>query len=110
MTVHDDGRGFDLARIGRAAVCSGLVSEESLARREPGELVGLIFKPSFSTEGLDGGDGQGRGMSYLRRKITRLGGQISVATKHGRYTLFTVELPESEISDESAGVIHHAAP
>lgn len=110
MTVHDDGRGFDLTRIARAAVCSGLVSEESLARRDAGELVGMIFKPSFSTEGLDAGDGQGRGMSYLRRKITRLGGQISVATKQGHYTLFTIELPESEISDESAGGIPRAAP
>jgi signal transduction histidine kinase len=110
MTVHDDGRGFDLSRIGRAAVQSGLVSEESLVKREAGELVGLIFKPSFTTEGLDAGDGQGRGMSYLRRKITRLGGQISVATKQGRYTLFTIELPESEISDEPPGVIHQATP
>lgn len=110
MTVHDDGRGFDLSRIGRAAVQSGLVSEESLARREAGELVGLIFKPAFTTEGLDAGDGHGRGMSYLRRKITRLGGQISVATKQGRYTLFTIELPESEISDEPARLIHRATP
>ncbi len=110
MTVHDDGRGFDLSRIGRAAVQSGLVSEESLVRREAGELVGLIFKPSFTTEGLDAGDGHGRGMSYLRRKITRLGGQISVATKQGRYTQFTIELPESEISDEPVSLIHRATP
>jgi signal transduction histidine kinase len=104
MTVHDDGRGFDMSRIGSAAVQSGLLSEESLARREPGDLVGLIFKPTFTTEGLDNGERQGRGMSYLRRKITRLGGQISVATKAGRYTLFTVELPESESSDEDASL------
>lgn len=110
MTVHDDGRGFDLSRIGRAAVQSGLLSEESLARSEAGELVGLIFKPSFTTEGLDAGDGQGRGMSYLRRKVTRLGGQISVATKQGRYTLFTIELPESEMSDDAAGASDLAMP
>lgn len=106
MTVHDDGRGFDLSRIGRAAVQSGLLSEDSLIRREAGELVGLIFKPSFTTEGLDGDDGQGRGMAYLRRKITRLGGQISVATKPGRYTLFTIELPEAEQGEEPASVPH----
>ena len=100
MTVHDDGRGFDMARIGKAAVQSGLLSDESLARRDAGDLVGLIFKPTFTTEGLDDGERQGRGMAYLRRKITRLGGQISVATKPGRYTLFTVELPESAASDE----------
>jgi len=102
MTVHDDGRGFDLSRIGRAAVQSGLLSEESMIRREAGELVGLIFKPGFTTEGLEDDEGQGRGMSYLRRKVTRLGGQISVATKPGRYTLFTIELPESGQAEEPA--------
>ena len=102
MTVHDDGRGFDLARIGRAAVHSGLLSEDSLIRRDAGELVGLIFKPSFSTEGIEGDEGQGRGMSYLRRKVSRLGGQISVATKPGRYTLFTIELPDCAQDEEPA--------
>ncbi len=73
-----------------------------MIRREAGELVGLIFKPGFTTEGLDDDEGQGRGMSYLRRKVTRLGGQISVATKPGRYTLFTIELPESGQAEEPA--------
>jgi signal transduction histidine kinase len=106
MTVHDDGRGFDMSRIGRAAVQSGLLSDESLQNRDAADLVGLIFKPTFTTEGLAEGEGQGRGMSYLRRKITRMGGQISVATKAGRYTLFTIELPESESSDEGASLPH----
>jgi signal transduction histidine kinase len=106
MTVHDDGRGFDVARIGRAAVQSGLLSEDSLMRREAAELVGLIFKPGFSTGGIDGDEAQGRGMSYLRRKATRLGGQISVATKVGRYTLFTIELPDSAQAEEPAPLSH----
>ena len=106
MTVHDDGRGFDVSRIGRAAVQSGLLSEDSLMRRDAAELVGLIFKPGFSTGGIDGDEGQGRGMSYLRRKVTRLGGQISVATKVGRYTLFTIELPDSAQAEEPAPLSH----
>ncbi len=48
LTVRDDGRGFDIERIGRAAVRSGLLSEESLLEYDPGEVVGLIFKPAFS--------------------------------------------------------------
>ena len=104
MTVHDDGRGFDVSRIGKAAVQSGLLSEESLQRRDAADLVGLIFKPTFSTEGLADDEGQGRGMSYLRRKITRMGGNISVATKSGRYTLFTIEMPESDVSDEGSSL------
>lgn len=93
MTVRDDGRGFDVERIGRAAVLSGVVAEESLLEYDPGEVVGLIFKPSFSTENLTGEAGRGRGMSFLRRAVTRLGGQITVATKPGHYTRFMIQLP-----------------
>lgn len=97
MTVRDDGRGFDVERIGRAAVRSGLVSEESLLERDPGQVVGLIFKPNFSTDNLEGETGRGRGMSFLRRTVTRLGGQISVATKPGRYTQFVIQLPPGNV-------------
>ena len=93
MTVRDDGRGFDTARIGRAAVNCGLVSEESLLERNAADVVGLIFRPDFTTEGLDGEDAGGRGMSFLRRTVARLGGQVSVATKAGRYTQFNIQLP-----------------
>jgi len=93
MTVRDDGCGFDVERIGRAAVLSGLVAEESLLEYDPGEVVGLIFKPNFSTENLAGEAGRGRGMSFLRRAVTRLGGQITVATKPGHYTRFMIQLP-----------------
>jgi two-component system chemotaxis sensor kinase CheA len=93
MTVRDDGRGFDVERIGRAAVRSGLLAEESLLEYDPGEVVGLIFKPTFSTENLAGEAGRGRGMNFLRRAVTRLGGQITVATKPGHYTRFVIQLP-----------------
>lgn len=93
MTVRDDGRGFDVERIGRAAVRCGLVTEESLLEHEAVDVVGLIFRPEFTTEGLDGEEGRGRGMSFLRKAVSRLGGQISVATKHGHYTQFIVQLP-----------------
>lgn len=102
MTVRDDGRGFDVERIGRAAVRSGLVSEESLVERDPGQVVGLIFKPNFTTENLHGESGRGRGMSFLRRTVTRLGGQISVATKPGRYTQFIIQLPTSNVGMQEA--------
>jgi chemotaxis protein histidine kinase CheA len=32
-------------------------------------------------------------MTCLRNTVTRLNGQVSVATKSGRYTQFTVQLP-----------------
>ncbi len=103
IQVRDDGRGFDMQRIGKAAVMCGLISEESLVERDAGDLVGLIFKPAFTTEGLAESDGHGRGMTCLRNTVTRLNGQVSVATKSGRYTQFIVQLPVSaSLQEEQA--------
>jgi signal transduction histidine kinase len=101
IVVRDDGRGLDPQRIGKAAVKCGLISEESLLERDAVDLVGLIFKPAFTTEGMDG-EGHGRGMTYLRNAVTRLNGQISVATKAGRYTQFTIQLPLVAVLHQSA--------
>jgi chemotaxis protein histidine kinase CheA len=93
MTVHDDGDGFDVERIGRAAVHCGLLTEATLEERDKADVMGLIFKPNFTTEGLPGNAGRGRGIASVRRTVTRAGGKVAVATKRHRYTLFTIRLP-----------------
>ncbi|MEO7775605.1 MAG: ATP-binding protein [Steroidobacteraceae bacterium] len=93
LMIQDDGQGFDLERIGRVAVQSGLLTDASLAGTDPRKLVGLIFRPGFSTAGVDGSSGRGLGMEFLRELVTRLDGNITVSTKRGRYTRFRVTLP-----------------
>jgi two-component system, chemotaxis family, sensor kinase CheA len=110
LVARDDGRGFDVDRIGRAAVQCGLLSEESRQERGAGDIMRLIFKPSFSTEALTNGDGQGRGLAYLRRAVTQLNGQITVATKSGRYTEFTIQLPKSHKDADPEHSAQFAAP
>jgi hypothetical protein len=106
MTVHDDGAGFDVERIGRAAIASGLLTEATLGRRNEASLVGLIFRPTFTTEGLPGNQGRGRGIAAVRKTVSRLGGKIGVATKRRRYTLFTIRLPAP--AGATAHVLHSA--
>jgi two-component system, chemotaxis family, sensor kinase CheA len=93
ILVEDDGRGFDVDRIGRIAVASGVVTEETLGQMEPRRVIGLIFRPGFTSAGIDGIAGRGLGMEFLRELVTRLDGQISVATKPRRYTRFRIVLP-----------------
>ncbi len=95
ISVRDDGRGFDVAPIGRIAVAKGLISAETLPTTDPHTLLGLIFRPAFTTEGVEGLEGRGLGMVFLRELITRMAGQVSVATKSGRYTRFRVLLPDA---------------
>jgi Histidine kinase-, DNA gyrase B-, and HSP90-like ATPase len=106
MSVHDDGAGFDVERIGRAAIASGLLTEATLVNRDEASLVGLIFRPAFSTEGLPGNAGRGRGIASVRKTVTTLDGKIAVATKRGRYTLFTIRLPA--LSAATARVLRRA--
>ena len=67
MTVHDDGAGIDVDRIGRAAVASGLLTEATLGKRDEAKLMGMIFRPNFTTEGLPGNEGRGRGIPSVRQ-------------------------------------------
>jgi signal transduction histidine kinase len=93
MTVHDDGRGFDLDRIRNAAERSGLGSREELASIEPHRLVSFVFRRRFSTAGLDEEPAEDEGVAQLRQLLLRQGGTVSVATKPQRYTMFAVKLP-----------------
>jgi signal transduction histidine kinase len=93
ITVHDDGRGFDLERIRLAAERCGLGSQEELAVIEPHRLVSFVFRRRFSTTGLDEEPAEDEGVAALRQQLLRQGGTVSVATKPQRYTMFTVRLP-----------------
>ena len=110
MTVHDDGGGIDVDRIGRAAVTSGLLTEATLGKRNEARLIGMLFRPNFTTEGLPGNEGRGRGMASVRRTVTRLGGKIAVTTKRRRYTLFTIRLPAITAATDSVPRRAHATP
>ncbi|MGC4027339.1 MAG: ATP-binding protein [Steroidobacteraceae bacterium] len=94
MTVHDDGRGFDLERIRNAAIACGFAQDgETL---EPRDLVGLIFTPGLSCAPSDGQAGSGHSMALLRESLRRQGGNISVATKLQRYTQFSVHFAATD--------------
>ncbi|MET0291616.1 MAG: ATP-binding protein [Steroidobacteraceae bacterium] len=92
LIVQDDGQGFDTAKLGRAAVARGLLTEETLQKTEARSLIGLIFRPGFSTAPVSA-PGRGLGMEFLRELVARLDGRITVATKSRQYTRFRIELP-----------------
>jgi two-component system chemotaxis sensor kinase CheA len=105
LMIQDDGQGFDAERIGRVAVENGLLSADAVAGMDPRQLVGLIFRPGFTTAGVDGSAGRGLGMEFLRELVTRLDGNITVSTKRGHYTRFRITLPAlAEYADDDSRV------
>jgi CheY-like chemotaxis protein len=67
----------------------------------PEDVRQKIFDPFFSTKGAQG---TGLGLSVSYSIIERHEGSISVSSEPGKGTIFTIDLPVSEMKSESAEV------
>jgi len=91
LVLRDDGQGLDADRILDAGIERGFVADDPAAR-DARRAAGLIFRPGLTT--ASNADGRGQGMCIVRDQIRRLGGQIQISSKKGRYTSVRAELPK----------------
>jgi two-component system chemotaxis sensor kinase CheA len=92
IEIRDDGAGLPREKILRKARERGLVPEA--AALTDAEIEQLIFLPGFSTaETVSNISGRGVGMDVVKRNITAMGGTVSVASRPGQGSTFTVCLP-----------------
>lgn len=92
IKIVDDGRGIDRKMVLARANARGLSVEND--ELDDAALLELISSPGFSTrDQADRESGRGVGMDVVRNAIEELGGHISLATKIGEGTAFTIELP-----------------
>jgi len=89
LSFRDDGQGLDAERILDAGIGLGLLPPGSA--RDVRRAAGLIFRAGLSTAANP--EGRGHGMQIVREGIRRLGGQIQISTKKGRYTVVRADLP-----------------
>ena len=61
------------------------------------DLLPRIFQPWVTTKAA--GQGTGLGLSITHDVIARHGGTIAAASEPGRHTVFTIELPSSEVAE-----------
>ncbi|MCE5272740.1 PAS domain S-box protein [bacterium] len=88
--------------------CHGAADSHELSIQDtgpgiPDEVLPRIFEPFFSTKAGDRlpGQGMGMGLSLSRSIMESLGGSISVATRPGQGTTFSLHFPPPQ--DKSAG-------
>lgn len=94
ITVEDDGRGIDPARLRAKAVEKGLLDREVAERMPDREALNLIFMPGFSTAAeVSDLSGRGVGMDIVRNQIENINGIIDVSSTVGAGTTFTIKLP-----------------
>lgn len=94
LTVEDDGRGVDLARVRELAVRSGALTREGASVLHDDELLALLFTPGITTrEGADLLAGRGVGLDLAQHAVRRLGGAIQLRLRTGGGLQATIELP-----------------
>ncbi len=92
IEVADDGAGINRERVKAKAIEKGLIAPESQLSDE--ETDNLIFLPGFSTAStVSDISGRGVGMDVVRRSVQSLGGRISIASRPGTGSTFTLSLP-----------------
>ena len=92
IKIADDGRGIDRRLVLERAKARGLSNHN--ADLDEATLLELICTPGFSTrDEADRESGRGVGMDVVKKATEELGGRISLATKLGEGTTFTIELP-----------------
>ena len=96
LVVEDDGRGITPQKIRAAAVARGVMGEQQAASLSARAALDLIFLPGFSTREQAGEtSGRGVGLDVVRRKVTALGGSVTVESEPGQWTRFTLRMPQS---------------
>ena len=92
IEIADDGAGIDRPRVKAIAIKKGLISPEAVLT--DAEIDNLLFLPGFSTaEVVSNISGRGVGMDVVKRSIQALGGRISIASRSGFGSTFTMSLP-----------------
>ena len=92
IEVSDDGRGINRKRVFAIAVEKELIAPDAVLTDE--EIDNLIFLPGFSTaKTVSDISGRGVGMDVVRRSVQALGGRISISSKPGEGSTFTLSLP-----------------
>lgn len=92
ICVRDDGAGIDIAKVLQVAIKKGLASKER--NYDESAILEFMFMPGFSTaSSVSELAGRGVGLDAVRSIISSLGGMVSVKTRAGVGTEFTLSMP-----------------
>lgn len=92
IEIVDDGAGINRPKVKEIAIGKGLVAPDASLTDE--EVDNLIFLPGFSTAStVSNISGRGVGMDVVKRSVQSLGGRLSISSRPGKGSTFTMSLP-----------------
>ena len=94
LTITDDGRGVNLAKIRQRAIALGLISEKDTVENSREKLLDCIFSPGFSTAtNVSELSGRGLGLDIVKHLVESLRGTIRLETQEGKGSRFIIRIP-----------------
>ncbi|GIP36832.1 chemotaxis protein CheA [Paenibacillus sp. J31TS4] len=94
IEIEDDGNGIHREKVLKTALNKGIITKEQADKMSDAEAAMLLFASGFSTaEQISDISGRGVGLDVVKTKIESLGGHVTVQTKQGVGTIFSVQLP-----------------
>jgi two-component system chemotaxis sensor kinase CheA len=94
ITIEDDGRGMDPAKLIAKALDMGIITTEASKLLSPRDALLLISSPGFSTaQEINDVSGRGVGMDVVRSTIRTLGGTLAIESELGKGACITLKLP-----------------
>jgi two-component system chemotaxis sensor kinase CheA len=94
LSIEDDGKGMDPARLRQKAVEKGLMDAEAAARLDDRDTYNLIFAAGFSTKDeISDVSGRGVGMDVVKTRIGQLNGTVEIDSELGKGTRLMIRVP-----------------
>jgi two-component system chemotaxis sensor kinase CheA len=95
ITLRDDGRGVDFARVLESARRRGLLTVEQAECLSPDRALDILTLEGFSTaEQVTDISGRGVGLSAVREAVENLGGTLALDSQPGHGSQFLIRIPK----------------
>ena len=94
IEVSDDGAGIDCNKVRKAAVKTGIITTPEAEKLTDEEAIWLIFHSGLSIKpDVSDISGRGLGLAIVEDTVTRLGGNVILASQFGKGTSVTLRVP-----------------
>ncbi|MEM8610979.1 MAG: hybrid sensor histidine kinase/response regulator [Cyanobacteria bacterium P01_H01_bin.105] len=94
IKIQDNGQGLNLEAIRQKAVENQLITMVEAQKLTSEQVRDLIFEPELSTTAqVNELSGRGVGLDAVRSQMQRLKGIVTVASRSGKGTCFTLKIP-----------------
>jgi two-component system chemotaxis sensor kinase CheA len=94
IEIEEDGRGINRDKVLKTAVKNGIIAADQASKMSDEDVYQLLFASGFSTaDKISDISGRGVGLDVVKTKIHSLGGHVSIESKLGSGTKFSVQLP-----------------